>query len=580
MWAAGALAACGSTSKSTPCTFAYGDWTPAICPPRGTQTRAATEGSPPGCSGEPSLTQSCTRPGSWIWFAPLDPTPRANFTGSPQFLSLFSPSAPWPNAAARTSVFKLYAGALENLGDANLRALFAELDRRGIELALEYGVLGETATCGQGIEGFGGRALVSAARRVSQLGGTLRYVAMDEPFYFGSLYDGANACHWTPQQVATDAAVSLRALKAEFPLVEVGDIEPLPIAGTDWLARYTSMIDAFATSGFPLAFLHADVQWPDAQWRASVDAIRAAATERSVRFGVIYNGDGTDTSDAQWLGKAEQRMTDYELESDAPAFAVFQSWHPYPRKLLPESDSDAFTWLINRYRRVRSVLTAARQGLVFGGTLRSVTGEAVARASVVVSAKAVTGLGYTAVYTLTGPVPAGTTTIAVGARVNTQCNNCRGDADVLVERFRADIGGQSVVRDFANGLTDWSVSNPLATSLEGSAVRMIVPSAQRLSLTSSSASVAGNDFALVVTARVAPASLGSGVFVLIFGNANGEISRVEIPLAAAKVPLATVTTDSAGVWQATLPLSGFDGAQFWADYAGDSVLWPARAIVR
>ena len=45
-----ALSACGSVQKSTPCTFSYGDWTPAICPPRGTQQRAASEGSPPGCS--------------------------------------------------------------------------------------------------------------------------------------------------------------------------------------------------------------------------------------------------------------------------------------------------------------------------------------------------------------------------------------------------------------------------------------------------------------------------------------------------------------------------------------------------
>ncbi len=578
--AALALSACGSVQKSTPCTFSYGDWTPAICPPRGTQQRAASEGSPPGCSGEPALTQQCTRPANWVWFAPLDPTPRANFTGSPQFLSLFSPAASWPSAAARTSVFKLYAGALENLGDANLRAVFADLDRRGIELALEYGVLGDTDACGRGVEGFGGRALVSAARRIAALGGTLRYVAMDEPFYFGSLYDGANACRWSPQQVAADAAVSLRALKAEFPLVEVGDIEPLPIAGTDWLTRYTTMVDAFATAGFPLAFMHADVQWTDTDWRAGVDALRAVATARAVRFGVIYNGDSADLTDAQWIGKADQRMPAYELESGAPDVAVFQSWHPYPRTLLPDTDSDAFTWLINRYRRIRTALTGALQGSLAGGSLRTATGDALARASVVVSAQATSGLGLTGTYLVSGPIPAGTTTMAMGVRVNTQCNNCRGDADLLVESTRTDIGGSTVTRDFRDGFTSWTVSNPAVVSLEGTSARLIVPTAQRLLLTSAPFAAAGSAFTFTVVARVAPASRGSGHFVLIFGDANGEISRAEIPLEAAKVPLGTATTDSAGHWQVSLPLSGVDGARLWADYAGDVALWPARVVVR
>src|SRR5256885_3979878 len=44
---------------------------------------------------------------------------------------------------------------------------------------------------------FGGKEpTLNALERVKEAGGIVRFIALDEPFFYGSLYDGPNACHW------------------------------------------------------------------------------------------------------------------------------------------------------------------------------------------------------------------------------------------------------------------------------------------------------------------------------------------------------------------------------------------------
>lgn len=117
-------------------------------------------------------------------------------------MDLFEPDAPWTRAADAINVFKLYgewAGTDPwnvHATDAELRQVIADLNRRGIALAMEAGPLEPTATCGEGIEGFGGgvRIGIRDASRIKASGGTLSFVALDEPFAFASLYEGPNAC--------------------------------------------------------------------------------------------------------------------------------------------------------------------------------------------------------------------------------------------------------------------------------------------------------------------------------------------------------------------------------------------------
>src|SRR6266853_1782189 len=130
-----------------------------------------------------------------VWFAPF-PLNKTPDPGVVDFFSLFNANAPWAVAASHIQVFKLYEQVM-SFPDASLRTLFADLRRRHIALALEFGPL-LVGACGGGIEGFRGDRGLQTAQRIRDLGGALQYVAFDEPDYFGALYDGPNACRYTP----------------------------------------------------------------------------------------------------------------------------------------------------------------------------------------------------------------------------------------------------------------------------------------------------------------------------------------------------------------------------------------------
>jgi hypothetical protein len=287
-----------------------------------------------------------------VWFCPLDPLykPQLGYGGSPEYMALFTPQAPWREAAAHVGVFKLYPQWLEQATDEQLRTQFADLRRRKVAIAIEYGVLTASGGCGAGIEGFGGEKLVGVARRIASLGGTLGYVAMDEPFFWSTLYAGQNACRWTPAETAANAAVNIKALLAEFPAVRVGDVEPTGFGNLAYIERYRESIEAFKSSvGFAPAFFHVDEAWDPATFPADLVAVRRMLARERVPFGIIDDGNPRDASDAAWIASAERHLIDAERAAGTPDQVVFQSWHRFPKKLLPESDSDAFTWLIAHY---------------------------------------------------------------------------------------------------------------------------------------------------------------------------------------------------------------------------------------
>jgi hypothetical protein len=93
-----------------------------------------------------------------VWFAPQSPGiwPDGR-TGVLDFMDLFTPSAPWSNAAPYIKVFKIanseFLGNLPGaLTDSQWRQVFADLGRRGIDLAIEWGPLTPEG-CGAGMEG-------------------------------------------------------------------------------------------------------------------------------------------------------------------------------------------------------------------------------------------------------------------------------------------------------------------------------------------------------------------------------------------------------------------------------------------
>jgi hypothetical protein len=527
-----------------------------------------------------------------IWFTPLPAsTHPVGFFGSTDYLSLFRPTAPWRQAASRVQVFKLYPDGVDALSDADLRNLLADLKRRKISLALEWPVL-SSRTCGTGIEGFGG-SILPVAKRIKALGGSLSYVAMQQPFQWGSLYKGANSCQWTARQVATNALVQIKQAKKVFPNLLVGDIMAVPPfreAAQDWAARYGIWFDTWRSMArSPLAFFHVDADWTVPNWQAAVAAVRPVAAQHGIPFGMVYNGFLTDETDSAWMTAAENHFVDYEVRGGnaAPDQVNFQSWNPHPTHVLPETDPTAFTYLIDRYFRTRTQLTLTNHGTQLSGTLRagSVT---VAGAKIQITAQPLSGNGAIATYTITGPVPAQARTAIVGARINSECYSCNGSSDLTIYSFHYSENTQRKPStwDFTNGIAGWLYGPGAAVFDSGPppytlGLHIKAQPGQALGFNSAAVAVTpGSQFTLRVTARVSPLSVGSGYFTLIWFNAAGnEPSRETILFRPKTQTLGTATTAadgsfSIGNW---LDSNAYDVT---AEFAGSGTLWPARVKVQ
>ena len=106
-----------------------------------------------------------------VWFGPQDPALRtwSGISGSVDYMNLFSPTAPWSGAAAHVQVFKVYPsvfvdGFLSNsLSDDDIRRMLADISRRHMALAIEWGPLVPQDGCGAGAEGFTGDVALTLA---------------------------------------------------------------------------------------------------------------------------------------------------------------------------------------------------------------------------------------------------------------------------------------------------------------------------------------------------------------------------------------------------------------------------------
>ena len=288
-----------------------------------------------------------------IWFAP-----HSGHEGAVDFLSLFAPDAPWQKAAARIQAFQIndeliYDGSYS---DDALRRMFADLRRRGMDLVIEMGaVTGQPGKCGYNVEGYGlPDSLRGDAARMKSLGAEPRYFTMDEPLYFGHVFDRDGAkvgCRLPISELAADVAGKLKQARDIFPAVRFGDEEPPTAFDKDtWLTDLATWFDAYeAATGDKLAFFRVDLTW-NLPWQARIPALTRLLREKGIPLQVIYNGTGRGTSDEEWIRSAVGNFQAYESDGRSPPdVAVFQYWTPLPSHVLPESDPQTTTWLVNRY---------------------------------------------------------------------------------------------------------------------------------------------------------------------------------------------------------------------------------------
>lgn len=400
---------------------------------------------------------------------------------------------------------------------------------------------------------------------------------MDEPYFYGSMYTGHDACRWSTQEVAAHAAETLKPFKAEFPDVVIGDEEPMPVYIPGWLVRYHDWIGAFrAATGFDMAYFHADVQWQNGAWPRDLDTLRQMIEGQGIPLGVFYKGNSLDQTDAEWVEQAQKHFEQYELRGRPPAQVLFQSWEPCPQHLLPETDRDSFTNLIDRYFRPRTRLTVRVNGQRLEGRLTDDAGKPLGDLAVRLMSEPSGDELQPVPYTIAGTVPAGAVEARVGFRVNVACA-CSGPTDFTLETIDYQENVSSGVhghRDFSQRLDGWALSNGELAKVESGNLRVLTAAGQGVTLQSAGFRVTpGASYTLRISAHVAPRSTGSGFFLITFPGENSvKLTPIDVPAKE----LAASRTNSDGAYRFNLLPSYPRGSALHISFAGNQSLWPAE----
>jgi hypothetical protein len=490
-----------------------------------------------------------------IWLSGVDPFVRqAMKADASDYDELFRPNAPWRVAATHVGVFKTSTQWILNGPDEALTRMFKDLRERGIALAVEGLMLTpENDRCGRGgrVEGYSAPGTIRrAAERIRALGGDLSYIAMDEPLWFGHSYRGPEACQSSLQFLARDIAGTVRDVKAIFPNVQIGDIEPLPQRSqADWVGTIMQWAAEFEVSvGTPLAFFHADVDWVQ-NWDADVSRLARELASRGVKFGIIYNSSPIDPDDETWTRNSEIHFDTIEGRLGIiPGHAILQTWMVHPVRMLPESRPGTMTYLVNRYARTRtSISVQVRNGRLVG-SLADRTGRPIVNAAVGITVQEDGRFGQLTVRELRGAVPQTARTALVGLRLNSECE-CSGNGEVGLGTITyTENGGSVATRRLANpnGLVaGGGHADPEAPAqFIATAGRPIVVNSQSFAVTPA------QTYELKVPMRATPEAAGAGYVSLMFLGTDGkEIKRDRVPISQGESRRALVLTDPTGNFQ-------------------------------
>jgi hypothetical protein len=274
---------------------------------------------------------------------------------------MWKPGAPWATVASHAKVMTFVAPNLDRVTDSDLKLALDDLKRRHIALAVATGMIERSDRCRSNTEAYvNPGALDVIFEKVRRNGGDVRYVVMDEPYFWGHRYSGQTACHESAQAIANAVAESVRLVRRYFPDAQIGEDEPVD-QSRPWVDELAAWADAYQkATGEKLAFMNADLNWKMESMR-NLAPLGKALKARGIPFGIIYNADDVTSghwfdpnslsnSDIGWVRNAVSHYT--EIESGLgvhPDHAVFITWVRYPTRMLPETQAGTFTNLVFQY---------------------------------------------------------------------------------------------------------------------------------------------------------------------------------------------------------------------------------------
>src|ERR1700730_13690372 len=99
---------------------------------------------------------------------------------------MWKPDAPWQTVARGVKVIQLAPTNVERARDGDLQQALSDIKRRNLALALEASLLVRTDQCRSNTEAYSDPgATEKLLEKIQRLGGDLKFIIMDEPFYYG-----------------------------------------------------------------------------------------------------------------------------------------------------------------------------------------------------------------------------------------------------------------------------------------------------------------------------------------------------------------------------------------------------------
>ena len=265
--------------------------------------------------------------------------------------SMWTSDAPWKTVAGAVRVIQFPPTSVDRARDDDLRQALADIKRRNIAFAIGTGLLIRSDRCRAKTEAYvDQRTMEALFDKLRRNGADVKYVTMDEPFFYGHRDSSPTSCHESPQVLAEALKESMAIVRKYFPNAKFGADEVVD-ESRPWIQELVQWTDTFkAVTGEPLAYVHVDLNWKDGSVRNLVP-LAAALKQRHVPFGTIYDADSANNnSDENWSRNTISHFA--EIESGLrvhPDHAVIETWVKTPTRMLPENQPGTFTNVVLQY---------------------------------------------------------------------------------------------------------------------------------------------------------------------------------------------------------------------------------------
>jgi hypothetical protein len=284
------------------------------------------------------------------WFAPN--------MGSIDYTELFTRPEQWPVARSKVDIIKFYS---DNLTDAacvicgnntlnafvNVQA-FQTMTEWGIDIGVEVESVNRDWGC-TGLNEFNTTAQIT--QNVQANGGSVRYLAMDEPFLRG-LQPGSQGCGYTLAETAEHTALFVNMVRSASPAIFVGDIEPYPYFPVPQLKQWIKELESSAATP---SFFHLDVDTERVRVEgqdvaADLKSLSQFCQRRGIPFGVILTTNWTEAgSDRTYFESTMEWARMVNAAIGKPPHLIVQAWqgtdnevHTVPVN-LPENDAAIYS---------------------------------------------------------------------------------------------------------------------------------------------------------------------------------------------------------------------------------------------